>query len=147
MIDVPNHGGYDGRKDYMMTEIRRTENGYGVYINGTLVKEGFIDEQMAKRAVPQLERKYALESDPDYIDFRAYNTSVEQVEFFCRLRAEIGETAAPEDVITAEDHASSVAEANERISFFKAEAAKHYSGARRWANACRIQLKEVGRYV
>lgn len=126
-----------------MTEIKKVDLGYAIVINGEVVQEGFVNERMAKKSVRDAERKYNLSHDPDYMDFTAYNSAVRQVKFWLNLRSQIGETAAPEDIISAYDYNSSIAQANEKIATYRAEAEKHLSGARRWARECRIQLEEV----
>ena len=127
-----------------MTTIIKTNNmGYAIVIDGETVKTGFVSERDAKRAITSEERKYALNHDPDYMDFTAYNSAVKQVKFWLNLRSQVGETAAPEDVITADDYRSSMTQANDKIAAYKAEAEKHLSGARRWARECRINPEEL----
>ena len=126
-----------------MTEIRKSEMGFAIVINDEIIKDGFINERMAKKAVRDVERQYNLSHDPDYLDFTAYNSAVKQVKFWLNLRSQVGETSAAEDIISADDYNSSIAQANEKIAAYRAEAEKHLSGARRWARECRIKLEEL----
>lgn len=128
----------------MTTIIIKTNNmGYAIVIDGETVKTGFVSERDARRAARTEERKYALNHDPDYMDFTAYNSAVKQVKFWLNLRSQVGETAAPEDIISADDYNISMTQANNKIAAYKAEAEKHLSGARRWARECLVNLEPL----
>lgn len=123
-----------------MTEIKKGNLGFAIVINGEVVMDGFLSEGAAKRAVRDAERQYSLAHDPDYVDFMAYNAAMKQVKFWNNLRSQVGETAASEDVISADDYSNSISKANEKIAAYKAEAEKHLTGARRWARECNVEL-------
>ena len=123
-----------------MTEVVRTDMGFGIIINGEIVEDGFLNERSAKRAVRNAEFQYALTHDADYIEFNAYRSAMAQVKFWQDIRASVGETISPEDIITMEDYEISVDEASKRIAVYQAEADKHYDGAKRWADSCRIAM-------
>lgn len=125
-----------------MTNVIKTDKGWAIEINGEIVENGFINERMAKRGVKDAERKYSLQNDPDYVDYKAYQDAMNQVKFWKKLRASIGDTMNPEDWVDtdSEDYINSMAEANEHIAQAEAEAEKHLAGAGRWARECRISL-------
>lgn len=124
----------------MIIEVRRGDLGYEVVINGEIIESGFFNKREAQSFIPEAERRYALNNDPDYVDFRAYKAAKAQAKFWRDLRASVGETAAPEDVITKEDYESSVAEANVNIAKYEAIMNEHLEGAKRWARECRVEL-------